>query len=363
MATIGQTLAAARVASGLTITDLSTRTRIRMQVLRGIEQEDFVPCGGDFYARGHIRGICRALGLDAAPLIEEFDREHAHRDDTAFVPLPQHPAAGPPAARAATEAARGQGWDDGLAEAHTEPRRIGGDHDPGDGSRRWGHFERRQHMRSRVRGGRRPRGRASAVPGPRRSAEGDRRGSGAGRRRPPSDTGPRPRAAISDTRTGRGGGVRRHWPWAVVGIILLLGVLVGAHAWLEWEGANPLRAAFDTRSDTVDSAVAKPGADVPAPSERPSLDEPVPAEPEEVTIALTASDRSWVKVTGGDGEDLFTGFLLDGDTEEYVTEDSIDLWLGNAGVVSVAVDGEDLGPLGLPGEVTSVTVGADGVEG
>ncbi|WP_187347154.1 helix-turn-helix domain-containing protein [Nocardiopsis sp. CNR-923] len=353
MATIGQTLSAARVASGLTITDLSTRTRIRTQVLRGIEQEDFVPCGGNFYARGHIRGICRALGLDAVPLIEEFDREHAHLDDSAFVPLTRHPAAGPSAARAATEAARGQGWDDGLAEAHTVPRRIGGDHDPADGSPGRGRSERRQRTRSRVRAGRRARGRAAAVPGPRGGSEGDRRGL---------DTVPRPRSAVGDARAGRDGGVRRHWPWAVVGIILLLGVLVGAHAWLEWEGANPLRAAFDTRSDTVGSAVAGAG-DARVPAERPSLDEPVPAEPEEFTVALTASDRSWVKVTGGDGEDLFTGFLLDGETEEYTTGDTVDLWLGNAGVVNVAVDGEDLGALGLAGEVKSVTIGADGVEG
>ncbi|WP_116247848.1 helix-turn-helix domain-containing protein [Nocardiopsis sp. FIRDI 009] len=355
MATIGQTLAAARVAAGLTVADLSTRTRIREQVLRGIEREDFVPCGGDFYARGHIRGICRVLGLDPAPLIDEFDREHAHPGAAAFVPPARHPAAGSSADRAATEAARGQAWGEESAETHTAVRRLGGeDHDPGDRSERWGHFERRQHVRGRVRQGRRARGRAAAVPGPRRTAEGQRR-------RPPGEPGPRPRPAVSATRTRRGEAVRRHWPWAVVGVILVLGVLVGVHAWEEWEGGNPLRAAFDRGSDTVDSSVTVP--DVPVPAERPSIDEPVFEEPEEVTIAVTASDRSWIKVTDPDGKDLFTGFLLDGDTEEYVTEDTIDLWVGNAGVVSVAVDGEDLGTLGRSGEVTSVTVGADGVRG
>uniref|UniRef100_UPI00278C50D7 helix-turn-helix domain-containing protein n=1 Tax=Nocardiopsis sp. CC223A TaxID=3044051 RepID=UPI00278C50D7 len=79
MATIGHTLSAARVAAGFTVADLSARTRIREPVLRAIEEEDFVPCGGDFYARGHIRGLCRALRLDPVPLLEEFDREHAGR--------------------------------------------------------------------------------------------------------------------------------------------------------------------------------------------------------------------------------------------------------------------------------------------
>ncbi|MCY9782637.1 helix-turn-helix domain-containing protein [Nocardiopsis sp. EMB25] len=355
MATIGQTLAAARVAAGLTVADLSTRTRIREQVLRGIEREDFLPCGGDFYARGHIRGICRALGLDPAPLLDEFDREHARPGTAAFVPPARHPAAGPSAARATTEAARGRAWGEEFTETHTAGRGPGGDtHDPGGRSERWGHFERSQHVRGRVRQGRRTRAGATAVPGPRRTAEGQGR-------RPAGEPGPRPRQAISATRTRRGEAVRRHWPWAVVGVILLLGAFVGVHAWQEWEGGNPLRAAFDRGSDTVDSSVGVPAAPVPA--ERPSIDEPVPEEPKEITIAVTASDRSWVKVTDPDGEDLFTGFLLDGDTEEYVTEDTIGLWVGDAGVVSVAVDGEDLGALGRSGEVTSVTVGADGVEG
>ncbi|MFD6949394.1 helix-turn-helix domain-containing protein, partial [Nocardiopsis sp. NPDC060348] len=104
MATIGQTLSAARVAAGHTVADLSARTRIRETVLMGIEQEDFVPCGGDFYARGHIRGICRALGLDPAPLLAEYDREHASGAIPAFVPPQRHPAATPEGIRAAAAA-------------------------------------------------------------------------------------------------------------------------------------------------------------------------------------------------------------------------------------------------------------------
>jgi len=73
---IGETLADARRQAGLTITQVSQRTRIRESIIRGIEQGDFSACGGDFYARGHIRGIAGAIGVDPVPLVKEYDAEH-----------------------------------------------------------------------------------------------------------------------------------------------------------------------------------------------------------------------------------------------------------------------------------------------
>jgi cytoskeletal protein RodZ len=71
--TIGDALAAARCQAGLTITQVSQRTCIRETIIRGIERDDFSACGGDFYARGHIRSIARAEGLEPEPLIREYD--------------------------------------------------------------------------------------------------------------------------------------------------------------------------------------------------------------------------------------------------------------------------------------------------
>jgi cytoskeletal protein RodZ len=70
---IGATLAAARRRAGLTVSEVSQRTRVRENIIRGIEQDDYAACGGDFYARGHIRAIAGAVGEDPGPLIEEFD--------------------------------------------------------------------------------------------------------------------------------------------------------------------------------------------------------------------------------------------------------------------------------------------------
>ena len=70
---IGEILTAARRQAGLTITQVSERTRIRETIIRGIERDDFSACGGDFYARGHIRAIARTAGVDPEPLIREYD--------------------------------------------------------------------------------------------------------------------------------------------------------------------------------------------------------------------------------------------------------------------------------------------------
>jgi cytoskeletal protein RodZ len=73
---IGETLAKQRREAGLTIAQVSTETRIRETVIRAIERDDFTPCGGNFYARGHIKGIARVVGLDPEPLIQTYDDEH-----------------------------------------------------------------------------------------------------------------------------------------------------------------------------------------------------------------------------------------------------------------------------------------------
>jgi cytoskeletal protein RodZ len=71
--TIGETLAKARRDAGLTVTQVSERTCIRQAIIAGIERDDYSACGGDFYARGHIRSVARAVGADAVPLIAEYD--------------------------------------------------------------------------------------------------------------------------------------------------------------------------------------------------------------------------------------------------------------------------------------------------
>ncbi|MFC0625105.1 helix-turn-helix domain-containing protein [Kribbella deserti] len=74
---VGEELTAARVRAGLTIEELSAATRIRPGLLTAMEADDFVRCGGNFYARGHIRSIAKVLNTDPAPLIESFNAQQA----------------------------------------------------------------------------------------------------------------------------------------------------------------------------------------------------------------------------------------------------------------------------------------------
>jgi cytoskeleton protein RodZ len=78
---IGQTLAEARRAAGLSVDDVSAKTRLRATVIRAIENDDFSLCGGDFYARGHVRTLAHIVGTDPVPLLAEYDAEVAQPDE------------------------------------------------------------------------------------------------------------------------------------------------------------------------------------------------------------------------------------------------------------------------------------------
>jgi hypothetical protein len=76
-AVIGGELASARTRLGIDVDELAERTRIRPSVIESIEADDFTACGGDFYARGHIRMIARVVGLDPGPLVAAYDEHFA----------------------------------------------------------------------------------------------------------------------------------------------------------------------------------------------------------------------------------------------------------------------------------------------
>jgi len=89
---IGEVLADARCRLGLSVGEVSRRTRIREPIIRGIEQDDYSVCGGDFYARGHIRAIAHVVGVDPALLIQEYDATLRTAEDIAATVV-LHPAA------------------------------------------------------------------------------------------------------------------------------------------------------------------------------------------------------------------------------------------------------------------------------
>lgn len=86
--TVGQLLRDARSAAGLTVPQISAMTRIRMQVVEDLEADRFQSCGGSVYARGHLRALAHAAGVDACPIVEAYGRQTGH-------PVPVVPAPPP----------------------------------------------------------------------------------------------------------------------------------------------------------------------------------------------------------------------------------------------------------------------------
>lgn len=75
--TIGSDVAAARSGAGKTLDEVAAATRVRTAVIERIERDDFSLCGGDVYARGHLRAIGHALDVDPEPWVAEYNRAFA----------------------------------------------------------------------------------------------------------------------------------------------------------------------------------------------------------------------------------------------------------------------------------------------
>ena len=96
---IGTVLANARRRAGLSVAQVSEQTRIPETIIGGIEGDDYSACGGDLYARGHIRSIAATVGADPGPLIAAYDsarlgsraRDDEVTEPLTALPVSQHP--------------------------------------------------------------------------------------------------------------------------------------------------------------------------------------------------------------------------------------------------------------------------------
>ena len=79
---LGSMITKVRKDAGLSIEDLSAATNIRGPLLRQIESDDFSQCGGETYARGHLRNIAVKLGIDPQIFLTAFEDEQMQIDRT-----------------------------------------------------------------------------------------------------------------------------------------------------------------------------------------------------------------------------------------------------------------------------------------
>ena len=75
--TLGGTIRDAREAARISLESLSDSTSIRMGLLTEMEDNNFKHCGGDTYARGHLRNIANRIGLNPQILLDLYDDQHS----------------------------------------------------------------------------------------------------------------------------------------------------------------------------------------------------------------------------------------------------------------------------------------------
>lgn len=73
--TLGEALRAARLASGRSMAQLSTMTRVHPRYLTALEQNEFAVLPSRIFTMGYVRAYAGALGLDELTAVERFKRE------------------------------------------------------------------------------------------------------------------------------------------------------------------------------------------------------------------------------------------------------------------------------------------------
>ncbi len=241
---IGETLMAARENAGLSVEQVAETTRIRRTLVQAIEDDDFSPCGGDFYARGHIRTIAATVGADPKPLLAAFDADHLRNS-------------GP----RATEV-----------------------------------FE--------------------------------------------SETGARPE--------------RRGPNWsAAMGVALVLVLVYGVAQAVSGNSDREPTAGLGGTAAARPSSSGSPSA-AATPSTSKGSSEVAQAPRDRVTVVLHAREVSWVQATTASGKELFQGNLRRGQVKTFTDRQRIKLVVGNAGAVTLTVNGTDVGTPGRLGQVARV---------
>lgn len=72
---LGSMITKARIDANLSIEDLSAATNIRSSLLKEMEADYFANCGGETYARGHIKNIASKIGVNPQEFTDAYELE------------------------------------------------------------------------------------------------------------------------------------------------------------------------------------------------------------------------------------------------------------------------------------------------
>ena len=241
----------ARKFAGLSIDELSAATNIRAPLLRQIESDNFSQCGGDTYARGHLRNIATKLNVDPQLFLTAFEDEQMHVD---------------------------RSMQDLLVENSV--------------------------MRE-----------------------------------------PRENRKVS---------------WKVLVAISISTLFIAGIGQILISNNSTPDIPIALEETTEPSTSAEPTTEPTAAVEEEPTDEPVISTGEGVEVIITATRaRSWLFVSDSSGQTLFSGQISRGTSKTFTASEQLNLKVGNAGGVDLTVNGRNLDPIGVDGQVVSVSYGVD----
>jgi helix-turn-helix protein/uncharacterized protein DUF4115 len=342
---IGDELLSARLAAGLTARQVSEATRITVEVLHRVEAGLFSECGGDIYARGHIKSYARAVGLDPEPLLDRYGEIHlpplTRRDLRKPRVVPQPPKeAVPDAPRAAQKAAAKRARSvlpTIVPGAVPSLVPMAGAAPPPD------------------------------VPRLKHERRGDFTDADAGSAAAIVDTGRGAPALNERPAAFLGGGKNTvkngpNWSIALVGALAAVGLVAAVQLWPDGSEGAAHATASGTPSEGAAVAAARehtpsasppPAAVVMAPSASPLT------QPAAVDVRITArSASSWLGITNSAGKQLFWNILQQGQEQEFTDPAKLDVIVGDAGAVDITVNGHNLNAPGISGQVFHATYDA-----
>jgi cytoskeletal protein RodZ len=145
---------------------------------------------------------------------------------------------------------------------------------------------------------------------------------------------------------------RRGPNWTAAMALALALVLVYGIAQVVTRDRPVATEGLDGKDRATTSASPSPS---PSPSQTPTGGGSAVAQAprSRVTVVLRAKDTSWVQATTASGEELFQG-LLEDETRTFTDRQRIKLVIGNAGAVTLTVNGTPIGSPGPPGQVARV---------
>src|SRR5687767_13390149 len=76
MAPVAEQLRRARERAGLSIEDVSQRTKIQLHLLEAMESGDFAHVPGGLFARGFLRAYAKEVRLDPEALVADYLEEY-----------------------------------------------------------------------------------------------------------------------------------------------------------------------------------------------------------------------------------------------------------------------------------------------